>query len=53
MTHTDFRVRYTTINRKDEVVTKEKSFKTKAARDRWLNNDDNGVVQVLATSDPQ
>lgn len=53
MTNNDFRVRYTTVNRRDEVVTKEKSFKTRDALTRWLDRDDNGVYQVLATSTPE
>jgi hypothetical protein len=52
MTTNEFTVRFTTVNRKDELVTKEKSFKTKAGLQKWLDRDDNGVVDVRAFSDP-
>lgn len=43
-----FLVRYTTVNRKDELVTKEKSFRTPEARAKFLDREDNGVVAILA-----
>lgn len=52
-TTNDFTVRYTAVNRRDEIVTKDKSFRTAEKREAWLDRDDNGVVQVLAFSDPQ
>ena len=51
--HTDFAVRVKTVNRNDQVVTTEKSFKTDKARTKWLDDHDDEVVEVVAFSDPQ
>lgn len=48
-----YAVRYTTVNRRDEVVAKDKSFRTPDARAAWLDRDDNDVYQVLGFSDPE
>jgi hypothetical protein len=50
---TMFTVRFTTVNRRDQVVTKEKSFRTAAAMERWSNREDNGVVEFLAFARPE
>jgi len=55
-TFTDYVVRFTTFNgRGDQLVTKEKSFKTEAARTRFLDKleEAGNLVGVLAYSDPQ
>lgn len=49
---TMFTVRYTTVDRHDRVVGRERSFRTEAAMRRWLDRDDNGVVDVLAYANP-
>lgn len=48
-----YAVRYTTVNRRDEIVTKDKTFRTAAQRAAWLDRDDAGVFEVLAFSDPE
>lgn len=52
-TFTDFRVRFTTVDRRWNVVTKEKSFKSAEARAEWLDKNEDKVNEVLAFSDPQ
>lgn len=44
------RVRFLKVDRKFNVVTVEKVFKTAAACTRFLEKEDNGVVEVLAYS---
>lgn len=55
MRHTDFLVRFTTVDRRDRVVAQERSFASAEARTRFLDKlDDTGrLVEVLATSDAQ
>jgi hypothetical protein len=54
MTFNDYTVRFTTVDRRtDRVETVEKSFKTEAARTKWLDKNDSKVVEVLSYSDPQ
>lgn len=54
MTFNDYTVRFTTVDRRtDQVKADEKSFKTEAARAKWLEKNDEKVVEVLAYSDPQ
>lgn len=48
-----FLVRFTTVDRAWNVVTKEKSFKTADARAKWLDRNADKVCEVLAFSDPQ
>jgi hypothetical protein len=48
-----FLVRFTTVDRQWNVVTREKSFKTADARAKWLDKNEDKVNEVLAFSDPQ
>lgn len=52
-TFNDFLVRVRMVDRRDNVVVVEKKFKTEAARTKWLEKNDDDVVEVLAFSDPQ
>jgi hypothetical protein len=54
MTNTTYLVRFTSVNRRDEVATSQKSFKTDAARTAFLDKlEERGtLVEVLAYSDP-
>lgn len=54
MAFNDYTVRFTTVDsRTDQVKPVEKTFKTEAARTKWLDKNDAKVVEVLAYSDPQ
>jgi len=50
--HNDYKVRVRVVNKKDEVVVQEKTFRTDAALEKYLATADN-LVEVLAFSVPQ
>lgn len=49
----DWRVRVKVINKRDEIVVEEKSFKTEQARAGWLTKNDDDILETLAFSDPK
>lgn len=55
MRHTDYVVRVQLIGKDNRFRVVEKSFKTEAARAKWLEKKDanDELFQILAFSDPQ
>lgn len=49
----DFGVRWHEVNRRDEVVTKEKFFPTASKRDGWMGKQEQreNFIHFVATSD--